>query len=375
MTRHKTRISCEITQEHGDSCRNQFDSNGAPNRPARSTSSRLAISCSGWQRLRQTTWRRWTCSHARRYSNTSRLFFALSSALVAACGSSPAAPAPVPIPVPVPPSTITLSGHVTATNGGQALPGLQATLGASTVSTDGSGGFTFQTLPTGALALALTGSGIVPRSVFIAAGSSRSVTVDAISTTGFDLNFYRELVRNSFEGGMEPLRRWNQNPSIYIQTGADAATLDMVERTIRETVPLWTAGKFHVDAVERGTDTKEGLFGWLTVKWATTTTTRCGIAPVGDNGGWIEFYPKTAGCSCQGTLSRTVIRHELGHAMGFWHTDSFDDVMYPVSVTCDGQPSARELAAASIAYSRPLGNADPDTDPITAVVFAVRRVP
>ena len=49
--------------------------------------------------------------------------------------------------------------------------------------------------------------------------------------------------------------------------------------------------------------------------------------------------------------------------MGFWHTDSPTDLMYGTSGTCDVQPSARERAAAAIAYSRPAGNMDPDTDP------------
>jgi hypothetical protein len=35
-----------------------------------------------------------------------------------------------------------------------------------------------------------------------------------------------------------------------------------------------------------------------------------------------------------------------------------------------GLPSARELAAAVIAYARPVGNTDPDIDPSGAVTLA-----
>jgi hypothetical protein len=34
---------------------------------------------------------------------------------------------------------------------------------------------------------------------------------------------------------------------------------------------------------------------------------------------------------------------------------------------CDLEPSARERLHAAIAYSRPVGNVDPDTDPLTVV--------
>lgn len=289
-----------------------------------------------------------------------------------ACGSSPAAPAP--IPVPVPPAQITLSGRVTATNGGQPLAGVQAALGANTVATDGAGGFSFQMLPAGTLALALTGSGIVPRSVYVAAGSSRAVAVDAISTAGFDLNFYRQIARNAFEVPTfsQPLRRWTRNPNIYIQTASiDTRTLDMVEQVIREAVPQWTAGRYSVASVERGDGTRENQADWLTVKWNPANTGACGSANVGREGGWIELNPGTPWCACNGwTMRPTTVRHEVGHAMGFWHTESPADLMFASSSQCDMPITDRELAAAAITYARPVGNTDPDQDPSGAVNLA-----
>ena len=53
--------------------------------------------------------------------------------------------------------------------------------------------------------------------------------------------------------------------------------------------------------------------------------------------------------------------------MGFWHTDSRDDVMFNTLNSCNSNYSSREQLHAAIAYSRPYGNTDPDADPSTAV--------
>jgi hypothetical protein len=44
-------------------------------------------------------------------------------------------------------------------------------------------------------------------------------------------------------------------------------------------------------------------------------------------------------------------------------------------LVCDKPISARELYHARIAYSRPVGNVDPDTDPVGTVTLAPLRVP
>jgi hypothetical protein len=64
---------------------------------------------------------------------------------------------------------------------------------------------------------------IVPRSLLVAIGSTRAVAVDAIGVSGanpFNLNFYRQLVRNAFDAPekLEPLRRWTTAPQIYLKT-------------------------------------------------------------------------------------------------------------------------------------------------------------
>jgi hypothetical protein len=183
-------------------------------------------------------------------------------------------------------------------------------------------------------------------------------------------------VRNGFEGGNEPLRRWTRSPNVFIQTSdlVDGQTLDMVERVARDTFPRWTNG-LAIASVERGAGTPHaGQSGWLTVAWSPETA-HCGQSDVGLDGGTITLFPKRTTCACEGfAVAQVVVRHEFGHAAGFYHTDNVGDVMAASGWACNQQPSARELAAAAIAYARPVGNVDPDSDPTSAVNLAPMTV-
>jgi len=310
------------------------------------------------------------------------LVFTMVSCL--ACGSSPTAPTPPPTPQP--PATVTITGHVTTTIGGQALGGVQAALGTTSATTDAGGSFTATMLPQASIALALTGVSIVPRTLRVAAMTSRAVDVDAIGLGGlFDMGFYRQMVRDDFDfpGSLRPIRRWTKAPSIYLRTvddtGAtiDARTMASTEAALRESVPAWTAGTFNVATLERGTDTRERQAGWITVRWFVDASVgKCGNADVAVEGGTIDLYPRVPRCRCDGgpEIRPRLVRHEVGHAMGFWHTASNDDLMNQTMWTCDLQPTARERYHASIAYARPVGNSDPDIDPAGVVTLAPMRV-
>jgi Metallo-peptidase family M12B Reprolysin-like len=218
----------------------------------------------------------------------------------------------------------------------------------------------------------------VPRALMVNVGAARTVAVDAIGLSGgFDLNFYRQFVRDQNESpNLQLLRRWTKAPNVYIQTSAlvDMRQLDLVEAVARESIPNWTGGRFGVASVERGTETRRGVAGWLTVTFSAETG-HCGLSDVGAEGGSITLYPNTAGCGCDGYKTRPqTIRHEFGHAMGFYHTDSPTDVMMLAAPGCDNQSSARERAHAAIAYARPVGNVDPDDDTRTATILSLPRV-
>jgi hypothetical protein len=218
--------------------------------------------------------------------------------------------------------------------------------------------------------------GIVPRELRTASGVARDMRLAAIAPSSeFDPAFYLQLVSNGFEKPthLEPLRRWTTNPKIYLRTVDDAGTaldpqmLDSTETTIRETIPIWTAGMLRADTIERGTGSRVGEDGWITVRWPSVLGPGgiCGSADVGRPGGEIRLYYKSS-CGCPGgpRIRPRTVRHEIGHAMGFWHTDSPTDLMAGIGVHgCDARPSPRELAHAAIAYRRPVGNLNLDTDP------------
>ena len=93
------------------------------------------------------------------------------------------------------------------------------------------------------------------------------------------------------------------------------------------------------------------------MKWSSAATSdRCGQSTVGVDGGYIELND-LANCSC-GMASRIyprLVRHELGHAMGYYHTDNVSDVMYGRAIspeTCDLQPSERERRYAAYVYGQ-----------------------
>jgi hypothetical protein len=310
---------------------------------------------------------------------------ALLSAACSAAGT-PLTPTPAPPatgPSPTTPSTI--SGRVAATNGGQALTGVTVAFNGQQSITDAEGGFSYQTPPAVSL-LSVTGGGILPRALLVNASTTRDLNVDAIALSGgFDLDFYRRFARNGYEepAALQPLRRWTRTPSFYLKTVDEAgsplteATLAAIESVLRDGVPRWTSGALGTPAIERGTGTREGQSGWITVKFPFPGDRNyCGHAQVGVDGGWIELETHGNGSLCRtasALIAPRTIWHELGHALGFYHTGDSRDVMSGVTWYLsqgDDGPTARELYHAALAYKRPVGNRDPDNDPASAVSLA-----
>lgn len=185
----------------------------------------------------------------------------------------------------------------------------------------------------------------------------------------FNMTLYRQLAHNALDGPLWPLRRFSQAPRIYLRTidedgkAIDQRILDDTARILEQSAGEMT-GKFGLAGLERGTSQKIGQVGWLTVRWlpqAQNPQRICGQARVGAEGDTLDFFPYAGGCSCERyQIAPSTIRHELGHALGFWHTDNPNDLMYGGHwEACDVGMTARELYHASVVYDRPIGSAAP----------------
>lgn len=185
----------------------------------------------------------------------------------------------------------------------------------------------------------------------------------------FSQVFWNEFVHNGLEApaALQPLRRLTAAPMLYLKTVDEAgnpidfATLNTVQTAMRDVASIWGGGQFGLAGIQQGTGTMEGVHGWITVKWPSTNAGNfCGLSQVAVDGGWIELNYLFGGtCTCGASKIRPrTAKHELGHAFGYYHTDSDADVMKNPGLTCDANPSDREIYHASIAYQTPVGATD-----------------
>ena len=225
--------------------------------------------------------------------------------------------------------------------------------------------------------LSISGSDLVSREVWVswARGPRTGVDFDVIvNRPPFSLEFYRQFVRGTYDAEGAPYVnfRWMTAPSFYVKTVDQngrsiepevmAVVLEALPRAVRE----FSGGTLAVAALETGTEERAPREGWINVAIRRDRNERrtCGFAEIGANPGSITFNNDV--CSCgSNKIPGALVLHEVGHAMGFFHVPDRRSVMYPfLPGSCpSGQLSPAEKFHAGIAYSRPRGNRDPDSDP------------
>jgi hypothetical protein len=310
-----------------------------------------------------------------------RLFLGAAVAIAGACqGSSPVTPGTLG-----PPPGGNNSGSVTGTvvdhDGRAAIPGATVLLAGVATSTDSAGRFTLSGVPvSGTGAITVSAEGHLFRGVAAALdGRPLDLSIDVIrDALPFSLEFYRAFVRNNFETtALLPTARWTRAPSFYLKTTVEtsgevvpAAVVARIRDVIANSVRELSGGRYEMAAFETGTDTRAAEDGWVTVTFYPELSGGAfGRSTVGGNTGTIELrygmvsseFTNPGNCL---TPEVSLVDHEIVHTMGFWHTrnvfaDSFSGPGCPGS----GRP-AHVRYHAGVMYSRPVGNRDPDIDPL-----------
>jgi hypothetical protein len=266
-----------------------------------------------------------------------------------------------------------VSGRVVASHSGQAIPGATLLLDGIAPEKSGADGvYSLDTPPGSNRPLNVVADGYQYRETYLRGGEVRSnVDIDLIPTAGaFPFGLYRQMARNGWEqpNNLQALQHWTVSPNIHLEnrwrdTGAPIsdAVLQYFVSEIQRVIPGLTDGRFSAGRIEIGPEVWNFVPGYISIHFDHSGN----WSYVGQNPGQVQFGT-AAPCTS------IMIIHELGHAMGFWHSSVLGSVMGGhVLATCDlVNLTAEEQQVARVLYSRPPGNVEPDRDPPAAVAYA-----
>jgi carboxypeptidase family protein/matrixin len=291
-------------------------------------------------------------------------------------------PSPPNVPTPPPPpSAWALSGQVVATISRQPIARATVEMSDATASTDNEGRFTLTApaAPVRGFAVTVRADGYRTRETTIAYPRAGEPVIDLTATAApFNEGFYNQIARDTHDRPeqRDQLWRWTSAPRVYLKTtdetglAAPPEVLTVVTAALVDGVRLFSSGAFGA-SIEQGPGARPAQAGWINVEIRRTIEEgdHCGLASsVGGNPSRLQVRLERCGCGSI-KIPASVVLHEVGHALGFFHVSDRESVMYPFNSGECRQQTLSPLEHVGIVYARPRGNLDPDRDPATFSFF------